>query len=148
MAARSIPKTTASRRRLLYVGDHGESLAVVKHVIASRKDLVLWRTADIHTAVQLARRGRPDVMLVNVDNAVGGVVPLMQMLRANAAMQGTPMLAVGSDTAPEAAVKSLEAGFFQYLVHPVQALPLAEALDFALEFVALEEAEQTSKESR
>ena len=147
MAARSTPKTTA-RCRVLYAGDHGESLAVVKQVVAGRKDLVLWRAADIHTAMQLTRRGRPDVMLVNVDLGANGPVPLMKMLRANSSTQATPILAIGSDTAPQAAAKSLEAGFFQYLAKPVQAGPLAEALDYALEFAALEGAEQASKDSR
>ncbi|HET7364206.1 MAG TPA: response regulator [Burkholderiales bacterium] len=142
MAARTTAKTTPRRCALLYVGDHGASLAVVKQVIAGRKDLVLWRAADIDTALQLARRGPPEVMLVNVDLAAGGAVPLIKMLRANADTQATPILAVGSDSAPGAAVKSLEAGFFQYLAKPVQAGLLGEALDYALEFAALERAEQ------
>jgi CheY-like chemotaxis protein len=142
MAARSTAKAGPSRCRLLYVGDHGASLAVVKQVIAGRKDLVMWRAADIHIALQLARRGRPEVMLVNVDLAAGGAVALMKTLRANADTQVTPILAMGADTAPEAALKSLEAGFFQYLATPVQAGPLGEALDYALEFAALERTEQ------
>jgi CheY-like chemotaxis protein len=148
MAARSIAKTIPSRCRLLYAGDPGESLAVVKQVVDGRTDLVLWRAADIDAALQLARRGRPDVMLVNVDLGTDGAVPLMKMLRANSSTQVTPILAIGSDAAPQAAAKSLEAGFFQYLSKPVQAGPLSEALDYALEFAALEGAEQAFKDSR
>jgi len=148
MAAPSLAKTTPTRCRLLYAGDHGESLAVVKQVVAARKDLVLWRAADIDTALQLTRRARPDVMLVNVDLGTNGVVPLIRTLRANAATQATPILAMGSDPAPQAAAKSLEAGFFQYLAQPVQAGALSEALDYALEFAALEGAEQVFKDSR
>jgi CheY-like chemotaxis protein len=148
MAAQSAPKTTPSRCRLLYAGDHGESLAVVKQVVAGRNDLVLWRAADIDTALQLTRRARPDVMLVNVDLGANGVGPLMKTLRANSATQATPILALGSDAAPQAAAKSLEAGFFQYLVQPVEAAALSEALDYALEFAAVEEAEQAFKDSR
>src|SRR5580765_3650552 len=148
MVAQRIAKTTPSRCRLLYAGDRDESLAVVKQVLAGRKDLELWRAADIDTALQLTRRGRPDVMLVNVDLGPDGGVPLMKTLRANAATHATPILALGSDTAPQAAAKSLEAGFFQYLAQPVQPGTLAEALDYALEFAALEEAEQSFKEPR
>ena len=143
MAAQSTAKASPSRCRLLYVGDRGASLAVVKQVIAGRKDLVVWRAADIHTAMQLARRGRPDLMLVNIDLAAGGAVPLMKMLRANADTHMAPILAMGADGAPEAALKSLEAGFFQYLAKPLQAALLGEALDYALEFAALERAEQS-----
>lgn len=136
--AQSAPR----RSRLLYVGDDGASLAVLKQVITGRKDLALWRAADIDTALQLARRGRPEVMFVNVDPAASGGLPLLKILRANEATQATPILAIGSDTAPQAARQSVEAGYFQYLARPVQAGELRDALDYALEFAAVDGAEQ------
>ena len=147
MPARTTAKST-SKRPVLYVGDDGESLAVVKQVLAGRKNLLLWQAADIDTALQLARRGRPEVMLVDIDLAGCAAGPLMQLLRADPATQSTPILAEGADTAPAAAVKILEAGFFQYLAKPMLAGPFAEALDYALEFAALEVAEQSSNDSR
>ena len=50
-------------------------------------------------------------------------------------------LALGTDAAPQASIKALEAGFFLYLVKPLDAGQLSEALDYALEFSALERAE-------
>jgi CheY-like chemotaxis protein len=147
MAARSIPKTAPRRCRVLYVDDDAGSLALVEELIASRKDLVLLPAADLELAMKVARRERPEVILVNVDLAALGGIPLMEMLRADPATQATPVLALGADAAPNAAVKSLEAGFFLYLAKPPQAGPLLEALDYALEFGALERAEQSLKES-
>ena len=147
MAARAIPKTAPRRCRVLYVEDDAGSLALVETLIAGRKDLVLLPAADIELAMKLARRERPEVILVNVDFAALGGVPLMQTLRADPATQTTPVLALGADATPKAAVKSLEAGFFLYLAKPPQAGPLLEALDYALEFGALERAEQSLKES-
>ena len=148
MAARATTPKTTVKRPLLYVGDDGASLSVVKQVLAGRKNMLVWRAADIDTALQLARRGRPEVMLVDIDLAGCGVAPLMQLLRTDPATQRTPILAEGADTAPAAAVKILEAGFFQYLAKPMQAGLLAEALEYALEFAALEVAEQSSNDSR
>ena len=148
MAARTTAKTTRRRCPLIYVGEHGASLAVVKQVLAGRNNLVLCRAADIAAALQLARGGHPEVMLVDVDLAAGGAIAVMQKLRAEPAIRNTPILAEGADSAPAAAVKSLEAGFFQYLAKPLQAGPLGEALDYALEFAALEDAEQASNDSR
>jgi CheY-like chemotaxis protein len=147
MAARSIPKTAPRRCRVLYVDDDAGSLALVEELIASRKDLVLLPAADLELAMKVARRERPEVILVNVDLAALGGIPLMEMLRADPATQATPVLALGANAAPNAAVKSLEAGFFLYLAKPPQAGPLLEALDYALEFGALERAEQSLKES-
>src|SRR2546423_11672420 len=119
MPARTTAKST-SKRPVLYVGDDGESLAVVKQVLAGRKNLLLWQAADIDTALQLARRGRPEVMLVDIDLAGCAAGPLMQLLRADPATQSTPILAEGADTAPAAAVKILEGGFFQYIAKPLE----------------------------
>jgi len=148
MAVRSNAKTAPKRSRLLYVGDDDASLEVLKQVVNGRKDLALWRAADIDTALQLARRGRPDVMFVDVDPAASGGLPLVQILRANAATQATAILAIGSDTAPQTARKNIEAGYFQYLARPVQAAELRDALDYALEFTTADGAEQAEKETR
>ena len=132
---------------MLYVENDAASLALVEELIADRKDLVLLGAADLELAMKLARRERPEVILVNVDLAALASVPLMETLRADPATQATPVLALGADATPKAAVKSLEAGFFLYLARPPQAGPLLEALDYALEFAALERAEQSLKES-
>jgi len=72
----------------------------------------------------------------------------MKLLRADPAMETVPILALSANAAPAAVVEGLEAGFFQYLTKPIQAGPLMEALDYALEFVALERTEQTGIPSR
>ena len=141
MAARSLPKKDPRRLRLLCVANEPENLALIEQFVAARKDLVLMRAADVDLALRLARRERPEVMLIDIDLAGIGAVELMQILRANPATQATPAVALGADAAPEVAVRTLEAGFFHYLVKPLQAGPLTEALDYALEFAALERAE-------
>ena len=142
MATRSIPKTAPRRRRVLYVENHAASIALVEEAIAGRKDLVLLRAAHLDLAMKVARRERPEVMLINIDLAALGAVALMQLLRANPATQAAPVLALGGDASPAAAVKGLEAGFFLYLTKPLQRGPLLDALDYALEFAAIERAEQ------
>ena len=141
MAAKTPPKNAPRRCRLLYVEDDAASLDLVQQVVGSRRHLVLVVAADMDEAMKLARRERPEVMLVNIDLAGVGVAGLMKVLRGNPATQTTPILGLGTDAAAEAAVKALEAGFFHYLVKPLQAGPLTEALDYALEFAALERSE-------
>lgn len=142
MIARAIPKTGPRRCRLLYIEDHAESIALVEKLLAGRKDLLLLRAADAHLGVEQSRTERPDVILIDVDlPGPGSAAALLQLLRADPAMETTPILALSAVTAPGAIVKGLEAGFFQYLAKPLQAGPFMEALDFALEFAAVERAE-------
>ena len=139
MAARPLPKT--SPRRLLYVDIDPANIVLVEQFVAARKQLVLLRAADLDLGLRLARRQPPEVVLIDVDLALIGTVELIKILRGNAATHTNPVIALAENAAPEASVKALEAGFFHYLVKPLQAGPLTEALDYALEFAALERAE-------
>jgi CheY-like chemotaxis protein len=144
MIARTIPKTAPRRCTLLYVEDHAESVALVEALLAGRKDLLLLRAADANLGIKLARAQRPEAILINVDLAGMSALEFMKALRADPATEATPILALGANAAPEAIVKGLEAGFFQYLTKPLQAGPFMEALAFALEFAAVERSEQNT----
>jgi CheY-like chemotaxis protein len=150
MIARAMPKTGPTRRcRLLYVEDHADSVALVETLLAERKDLLLLRAADAKAGIELARKQRPEAILIDVDLAGMSALEFMKVLRADPATELIPILALGASAAPEAIVKALEAGFFQYLIKPLQAKPFMEALDFALEFAAVERSEHNPlKESR
>jgi CheY-like chemotaxis protein len=144
MIARAIPKTGPRRCRLLYVEDQAESVALVETLLAGRKDLLLLRAADANLGITLARAQRPEAILINVDLAGMSALEFMKVLRADPATETTPILALGANAAPEAVVKVLEAGFFQYLTKPLQAGPFMEALAFALEFDAVERSEHNA----
>jgi CheY-like chemotaxis protein len=132
----------AARCRLLYVDDHPESLALVEQLAARRRDVVLLCASDLKRGIELARAERPEVMLMNIDLPGIDAQKLMQLLRADPAMRDTPILGLSANAAPGAVAKGLEAGFFHYLTKPINAELLMEALGDALEFAALERAEQ------
>ena len=149
MIARAIPKTGPSRCRLLYVEDHADSVMLVKGLLEGRKDLLLLHAADAKLGIELARTQRPEAILIDVDLAGMSALEFMAVLRADPATAAIPILALGANAAPKAIVKALEAGFFQVLTKPLQAAPFLEALDFALEFAAVERSEYNPlKESR
>ena len=142
MIARAIPKTGRKRSRLLYVEAHAESVALVQTLLAGRKELLLLHAADANLGIKLARAERPEAILI--DLAGIGALELVKVLGADPATETTPILALAASPTPEAIVKALEAGFFQVLAKPLQAGPFMEALDFALEFAAVERAEQNT----
>ena len=136
-------------RAILYVEDQAESIALVETLLAGRKDLRLLRAMDANLAIKLARTERPEAILIDIDLAGMSALEFMKVLRADPATQATPILALGASVKPAAIVRALEAGFFQYLTKPLQAGAFMEALDFALEFAAVERSEQNPiKESR
>ena len=149
MIARAIPKTGPRRRRLLYVEERAENVALVEALLAGRKDLLLLHAADANLGIKLARSRQPEAILIDFDLAGMSALEFLKVLRADPATETTPVLALATDTAPGTIVKALEAGFFQVLAKPLQAAPFMEAVAFALEFTAVERSEQkTFKESR
>lgn len=144
MIMRAIPKTGRRRRRLLYVEEHAENVVLVEALLAGRKDLLLLHAADANLGIKLARARRPEAILIDIDLAGMSALEFVKVLRADPATEATPILALGANAAPEAIVKALEAGFFQYLTKPLQAGPFMEALAFALEFAAVEHSEQNT----
>jgi len=142
MIARAKAKTGPRRSRLLYIGDHAESIALVEKLLAGRKDLLLLHAADANLGIERSSAERPDVILIDIDMpGPGDAVALMKLLRANPALHATPILALSASFLPAAIVKGLEAGFFQCLTKPLQAGAFMEGLDFALEFIAVERSE-------
>ena len=147
MIARTTPKAGPRRCTLLYVEDHADSVMLVEKLLAARKDLML-HAADAKLGIELARTQRPDAILIDVDLAGPSALEFLKVLRADPGTEAIPILALGASAAPEAIVKALEAGFFLYLTKPLRAEPFIEALDFALEFAAVERSEQNALTSR
>jgi CheY-like chemotaxis protein len=127
--------------RLLYVEEHAENVALVAKLLAGRKDLRLLRAADAKRAIALARSKRPDAILIDIDLAGTSALEFMTLVRAESGLETTPILALGANLPPEAIVRVLEAGFFQYLPKPLQRAPFLEAVAFALEYAAVERSE-------
>ena len=141
MTARAIPRTSPRRRRILYIESDAGSRDLAATLIGARKGLVLLHAADMDVAMHLPRRERPEVVLVNADQPGLDAAHIMKLLRANPATKSAPVIALGTGTTPTAVIKGLEAGFFLYLAKPIQSEPFMEAIDWALEFAAVERAE-------
>ena len=139
------PASGAPRRSLLYVEDQPASLGMVEQLIARRTDMLLLRAANARLGIELAHTARPEVILLNIDLPGTGALQFMKLLRADPATQDTPLLALGANAAPGAIRNALEAGFFHYLTKPLEPERFTQALDDALEFAALERAEQDDR---
>ena len=131
-------RTASERRTLLYVDDDPAGIALVKQLIARRTDVRLLRAAGLGTGIALARRQRPDVILLNTDLPGIGALQFLKLVHALPRTVNTPVLALCADAAPAAIIKGLEAGFFHCLSKPMQTDLFLEALSDALEFSARE----------
>jgi PAS domain S-box-containing protein len=144
-ASRPRPASGLPRRSLLYVEDQSASFGLVEQLVARRNDVLLQRASSVDLGIELARSTRPEVILLNIDLPGTSALQFMRLLRADPATENTLLLALGADAAPKAVTQALEGGFFHYLTKPLKPEPFLEALDDALEFAALERAEQDDR---
>jgi PAS domain S-box-containing protein len=140
----SQPQSTngVSRRSLLYVEDQSASFGLVERLVARRTDVLLLHASSVALGIELARSAQPDVILLNIDLPGTSALQFMKLLRADPATENTPLLALGADAAAKGVTQALDAGFFHYLTKPLKPEAFVEAVDYALEFSALERAEQ------
>lgn len=140
-ASQPQPTRGVSRRSLLYVEDQSASFGVVERLVARRTDVLLLRASSAALGIELARSAQPDVILLNIDLPGTGALQFMKLLRADPTTENTPLLALGADAAAKGVTQALEGGFFHYLTKPLEPEAFVAALDYALEFAALERAE-------
>ena len=141
-ASQPQPTRGVPRRSLLYVEDQSASFGVVERLVALRADVLLLRAAAVDLGLALARSAQPDAILLNIDLPGTSALQFMKLLRADPATENTPLLALGADAAAKGVTQALDAGFFRYLTKPLEPEAFVAALDYALEFAALERAER------
>jgi PAS domain S-box-containing protein len=141
-ASQPRPASGAARRSLLYVEDQSASFGLVERLVALRADVLLLRASSVALGIELARSAQPDVILLNIDLPGTSALQFMKLLRADPVTENTPLLALGADAAAKGVKQALDAGFFHYLTKPLKPEAFVEAVDYALEFAALERAER------
>jgi PAS domain S-box-containing protein len=127
-------RTGAPLRTLLYVEDNPANLQLVKQLIARRPDMELLSASDGNLGVELARRHRPEVILMDINLPGIGGIEALKILRAESATSDIPVVALSANAMPRDIEKGLAAGFFRYLTKPIRVNEFMETLDEALEF--------------
>lgn len=134
-AAGSTPMASdagAPRASILYVEDNEASRKLVEAVLAARGGVRLLIATDGLSGVEMARRHRPDVILMDNNMPAMSGREAQAILRDDPRTAGIPVIALTANAMPDAAAASLAAGFFRYLTKPIDVAQLLEALDSAL----------------
>jgi len=119
---------------VLYVEDSQTNVEMVEQILVVRPDLQLLRANDGMHGIEMARRHRPHVILMDVKlPGISGVAAL-KILRLDPATQHIPVLAISANAMPLDVINGLSAGFFRYLTKPFKIDDFLRMLDLALKF--------------
>jgi signal transduction histidine kinase/CheY-like chemotaxis protein len=123
----SAPVRPAAQRRILIVEDHrdaGEMLAMLLQMRSHKVRLV----SDGYTALAVAPKYRPDVMLIDIGLPGMSGYDLADRIRGDRALAHVLLIAVTGYGSPNERNQALSAGFDHHLVKPVDEDALAALL--------------------
>jgi CheY-like chemotaxis protein len=124
----------ALQHTLLYVEDNPANMKLVEQLVARRPDIHLLTAVDGRNGIALARASQPEVILMDINLPDISGVEAMKILREDPATAHIPVVAISANAMPHDIKKGLAAGFFRYIVKPINVGEFMDTLDVALEF--------------
>ena len=127
-----VPPVTR-RSTLLYVEDNEANMSLVEQLIALRSDLTLLTAVNGSLGVEVARRAKPTVILMDIHLPGISGIDAMKILRQDPATAHIPIVALSANAMPHDIKAGIAAGFFRYLTKPIKVDEFMATLDAALD---------------
>jgi PAS domain S-box-containing protein len=113
------PAGEGSEATVLYVEDNPANLHLVRDIVAARPGLELLTATRGSAGLELARRRRPDLVLLDMNLPDVSGEDVLTALKADAATSAIPVLVLSADATPERRGLVLERGAAGYLAKPL-----------------------------
>ncbi|MDH5707697.1 MAG: ATP-binding protein [Hylemonella sp.] len=114
---------------VLYIEDNPMNQRLMEHVFSQRTDLQLHLAPNAEVGLALTRRLRPHLILLDINLPDMDGYQVVQLLRADAQLAATPVIAVTANAMRGDEAKALTAGFTAYVAKPFDVPLLLEILD-------------------
>jgi len=121
---------------VLYVEDNPANLKLVEEIISFRPDLRLLSAPDGHLGIELARAHLPDIILMDINLPGVNGIDALKLLRNDPRTADIPVIALTANAMPRDVEKGLAAGFFRYLIKPINIDEFTEAINNTMAFLA------------
>ncbi|MET0981865.1 MAG: response regulator, partial [Telluria sp.] len=117
---------------LLYVEDNPANLNLVEEIVRFRPDLRLLAAGDGPLGLSLARKHRPEIILMDLNLPGMSGLDVLKELRRDARTGAIPVIALTANAMASDVECGIEAGFFRYLTKPIDVDRFNEAIDGTL----------------
>ncbi len=122
----------ALRALVLYVEDHPPNVALMADVVSNIEGVELVTAATAEDGIEIARRRKPDVIVMDLNLPRMNGVEALQLLRGWEETKHIPVIALTAAASAADRERGRKAGFQEYLVKPVRIEDLESALETAL----------------
>jgi signal transduction histidine kinase/ActR/RegA family two-component response regulator len=138
IAAHAAATKDSRHATLLYVEDNRANLKLVQEIVRFHGNLHMLSATDAKEGIELARRNRPDVILMDINLPGMSGIEALQILGKDALTAHIPVIALTANAMLKDVQAGMEIGFFRYLTKPINIEEFFSALDAALNGVPAE----------
>jgi PAS domain S-box-containing protein len=132
-APRVRSRSARGGRTVLYVEDDGANAEVMRRVFARRRDLRLVLAKNGSEALELARRHRPELMILDMNLPAMDGLELLARLRELEGTRAVPAIALSANAYGADVARAKSAGFADYLTKPLRVEEFLARLDEILQ---------------
>ncbi|MEY3220984.1 MAG: hypothetical protein RIT27_2341 [Pseudomonadota bacterium] len=124
----------ASMRKflLLYIEDSATNVSLMANILRERPDIAFISAPSGEMGLELARAHLPDVVLLDINLPGINGFEVLKRLRIATTTQNIPVLGLSADDTIEVLEQAKNAGFYQYMVKPLQKKQLLQTLQIIL----------------
>jgi signal transduction histidine kinase/CheY-like chemotaxis protein len=117
---------------VLHIEDNLANVNLVERVLAQRPDITVIPAMQGRMGIDLARRHRPILILLDLNLADLPGTEVLQILRADSATAAIPVAIVSADAMPRQVQRLMSSGAVAYLTKPIDIHRLLEVVDAAV----------------
>lgn len=118
---------------LLYIEDSRTNVSLVAQILKSRPDIALMSAQTGELGLELAIMHSPDVILLDINLPGMNGYEVLSQLQCNEKTKNIPVLALTAVDNTNNSEQSQQAGFFTYIVKPLNIKQFLKSIDAALE---------------
>lgn len=117
------------RKKIVYIEDNQANLRFMKKVLQSRGDVELYCAEEAREGIDIVRRERPDIILMDIQMPGMDGYEAFALLQEDAATKSIPVIAVSANAMESDIKHALKIGFSAYLTKPVEIQLLFDTID-------------------
>jgi len=119
----------ASRKYLLlYIEDSRTNVSLMANILRERPDIAFISAPTGELGLELARAHRPDVILLDINLPGINGFEVLERLRSAPVTHEIPVLGLSADDSSSALQQAKKAGFYDYMIKPLQKKQLLQVL--------------------
>jgi CheY-like chemotaxis protein len=122
----------AGPAKILYIEDTAENRSLVRRLLGRYPNITYLEAESAEAGIELARRERPDIVLMDIRLPGMSGIEALGVLRADAVLRTVPVIGLTGAAMPYEAAAIRAAGFDGYITKPFRIPTLLTALTAAL----------------